>query len=50
MNLFTNIIGRKVIVIFAIDYPILFVKIVIIIVIIISKKFGYVQVIGNNIQ
>ena len=48
MNLSTNAIERKGIVIFVIAYPILFVQIVIYL--IITKKFGYVQIIGNNMQ
>ena len=48
MNQSTNAIERKGIVIFVIAYPISFVKIVIDT--IITKKFGYVQIIGNNMQ
>ena len=47
MSLSTNAIVKKGIAIFEIHYPILFVKIVVIITI---KKFGYVLIIGKNIQ
>jgi hypothetical protein len=47
MNLSTNAIVRKGTVLFAIAYPILFAKIV---VIIIKKIFGYVLNIGKNMQ
>ena len=46
MNLFTNAIEKKVTVIFVTAYPIYFV----IIVVIIAKKSGFVQIIGKNMQ
>jgi hypothetical protein len=48
MSLSTSAIEKKVIVNFVIEYPILFVKIVIDTTI--TKKFGYAQIIGNNMK
>ena len=48
MNLSISAIEKKEIVLFAVDYQILFVLIVTIIIMI--KRFGYVLTIGNNMK
>jgi hypothetical protein len=46
MNLFINAIGKKEIVIFVTACLILYVQVVVIT----TKKFGFVKIIGNNMQ
>jgi hypothetical protein len=51
MSLVTNVIGRKINVFIVTPYQILFVKTILITVIILTiKRFGYVLNIGNNMK